>query len=179
MGVYISNDIPEGFKFDEHMLYVGQTIDDNQYVHSKFMAERLIYDAVLHNELNAKVMRVGNLAPRDSDGKFQINYETNNFMATLAAYYDLGMVPYEAMSAISEFGAALQKALADPAKLDKMRPFVAYASNASVRKALGPDDLNVDYTVQVLYRLGFRWMETSENYVRKFLCELDGLGFFN
>ena len=233
MGTYVGENIPDGFRFDEHILYAGQETDDNQYVHSKFMAERLIYDAILHNGLNAKVMRVGNLAPRDTDGKFQINYTTNNFMASLAAYRALGMMPYDAMDSLIEFspinqvarailllattprecvcfmpsnnhyphlgdvvmqmectgkeirmvegakfGEAIRAALSDPDMVDTMRPFVAYATNASVKKALGPDDLNVSHTLQVLYRLGFRWSETGADYVRKFLNELQKLDFF-
>ena len=232
-GVYVPAAL-EGSRFDEHVLYAGQTIDDNQYVHSKFMAERLIYDAILHNGLNAKVMRVGNLAPRSTDGRFQINYATNNFMGSLAAYRALGMIPYEAMDSLvefspinqvakailllattprecvcfmpsnnhyphlgdivmqmestgkairmadgAEFGEAVRAAMSDPALLDKMRPFVAYASNTEVGKALGPADLDVSYTVQVLYRLGFRWSETGADYVRLFLGELSRLGFFD
>ena len=66
--------------FDQKMLFVGQDIKSNQYVHSKFMAERVIYEEIIKTGLNAKVLRVGTLAPRTSDGKFQINLRTNNIM---------------------------------------------------------------------------------------------------
>ena len=234
MGTYLTPGLPEGFKFDEHLLYAGQTIDDNQYVHSKFMAERIIYDAVLNHGLKAKVMRVGNLSARESDGTFQVNYKTNNFMASLAAYAYLGMIPYEAMDSITEFspidkvarailllaatpekcicfmpsnhyhphlgdivmqfgsigkdirmveagefGKALAEAIEDPSGVEKMRPFMAYKEKGNAKKPLGPDSLNVEFTVQVLYRLGFKWPLTGDDYVRKFLSRLNDLGYFD
>ena len=99
---YLDNSVKE-FKLTENKFFGGQTVDNNQYVHSKFMAERAIYEAILNNNLKAKVMRVGNLSPRFSDGTFQINYESNSFMKNLAAYLTLGVVPYSQMDLIAEF----------------------------------------------------------------------------
>lgn len=94
---------PEGYRFTEHVLFAGQKIDDNQYVYSKFMGERAIYEAILKRGLRAKVIRVSNLAPRFEDGMFQINYQTNSFMSSLAAFRALGMVSYEMMGSRTEF----------------------------------------------------------------------------
>ena len=228
--------LPNGFLFDEHVFYAGQTVDDNQYTLSKFKAERLIYDAILHHGLNAKVMRVGNLAPRFEDGGFQINYETNNMMNFFAAYLALGMVPYDAMDqplefspinyvakailllsetpqkcicfmpsnhhhvftgdivmSIAEglrremcmvdsdiFSKAVSEALADPARVDRMRPFMAYQGSPSdTRRQAGLSDFSVAYTVQVLYRLGFRWPVTADDYIWRFAKILDDKGFFS
>ncbi|MCQ2257274.1 MAG: amino acid adenylation domain-containing protein [Bacteroidaceae bacterium] len=235
MGTSVDNMPPKGFRFNERMLYVGQSTEDNQYTHSKFMAERLIYEAMLTQGLNAKVMRVGNLAPRDKDGEFQINFKSNNFTATLAAYGALGVIPYEGMDAHVEFSPidkvaraimllsttprecvcfmpsnqhrpmmgdivmqlkplgypmrmveaydfkkAVQAALNNPDRVDKMRPLMAYNSSLSKNsiRRLGYDDLDVGYTVQVLYRHGFRWPVTSVDYVRRFLTVLSGFDFF-
>lgn len=93
----------DGLLYDEHMLYVGQVYEDNQYVRSKFLAERLIYEKILKEDLNAKVLRAGNLAPRDSDGHFQINAGSNNYMNTLKGFALLGLVPYEAAVTSTEF----------------------------------------------------------------------------
>ena len=93
----------KGLTYDEHMLYVGQVYDDNQYVRSKFLAERLIYESILEKGLNAKVLRAGNLAPRISDGHFQINSATNNYMNTLKGFISLGKIPYDAAVASTEF----------------------------------------------------------------------------
>ena len=102
-GNRIGNLPPEHYRFDEHRLYAGQEIDSNQYIHSKFMAERFIYEEMHAHGLRAKVMRMGNLAPRDADGVFQANYRTNNYMNALRAYQSLGVIPFDALDAIVEF----------------------------------------------------------------------------
>jgi thioester reductase-like protein len=84
-------------------LWLGQNIDANKYVYSKFKAEELVLDAIFNQGLNAKIMRVGNLSARQKDGEFQINFNTNNFLALLRAYVIIGMVPYDALSESFEF----------------------------------------------------------------------------
>lgn len=223
---------PENFKFNERVFFAGQVIDDNQYVHSKFMAERFIYEEILKNGLNAKVLRVGNLAPRHRDGKFQINFRTNNIMNTFRAYKVLGKISFDLLGKEMEFSpidelakvvlalaitpkdcvcfmpvnphraliqdvveeickvgyeikavsqeemtSALQVALADGSKSDSLVPLLAYAANNDV-KGLGLDDADVSYTLQVLYRLGFRWSETGSTYIANFISKLKELAFF-
>jgi thioester reductase-like protein len=90
-------------KLTEQNLWLGQNIDENKYVYSKYKAEELVLDAIAHHGLNAKIMRVGNLSAREKDGEFQINFNTNNFLALLRAYVIIGMVPYEALSQVFEF----------------------------------------------------------------------------
>jgi len=82
------------FLFTEHFLYGGQTVSTNQYVKSKFLSERAVYEAVIDKGLRAKVMRVGNLSPRSTDGVFQINYSSNGFMKMIAGYLALGALTY-------------------------------------------------------------------------------------
>ena len=77
---------------DEQSLYFGQTLD-NKYTSSKLMGERMVLEAVAEG-LDAKVIRVGTLAARESDGEFQINFLTNNFMGRLRSYALLGCFPY-------------------------------------------------------------------------------------
>lgn len=86
----------------EQDLYFRQPLD-NKYVRSKFLAERLILEAVAEKGLNAKIMRVGNLAARYSDGEFQINNNTNSSMGRLKIYAMLGVCPYEQLDAPMEF----------------------------------------------------------------------------
>ena len=104
---------PVGYRFDEHRLFAGQELESNQYVHSKFMAERHIYEEILEHGLKAKVMRVGNLAPRAQDGEFQINYTANSYMNSLQAYQTLGFIPFDALVKQTEFSPidALAKAI--------------------------------------------------------------------
>ncbi|MBQ7203338.1 MAG: amino acid adenylation domain-containing protein [Eubacterium sp.] len=78
---------------DEQSLYFGQGLD-NKYISSKLMAERMVLEAVAERGLDAKIIRVGTLAARESDGEFQINFLTNNFMGRLRSYSMLGCFPY-------------------------------------------------------------------------------------
>lgn len=86
----------------ERMLEFGQSLE-NQYVHSKFEAEKLILSAVSDGRISGKIMRVGNLSPRASDGEFQINFRSNAFMGSLRAYVVLGCAPYASLDAPCEF----------------------------------------------------------------------------
>ena len=79
--------------FTEQRLYMGQYLG-NKYISSKFMAERLILDTVAKQGLSAKIMRVGNLAARSTDGEFQANFSTNSFMGRIKVYNMLGCCPY-------------------------------------------------------------------------------------
>ena len=90
-------------KLTEQSLWLGQNIDENKYVYSKYKAEELVLDAIAHHGLTAKIMRVGNLSARQRDGEFQINFNTNNFLALLRAYVVIGMVPYEDLDHLYEF----------------------------------------------------------------------------
>ena len=87
---------------DERKLYFGQFLD-NRYMHSKFMAERVVLDAIAHHGLNAKVMRVGNLAARSYDGEFQVNFQSNSYMGRLKVFSMLGCCPYEEYDSLTEF----------------------------------------------------------------------------
>ena len=88
--------------FTEQRLYMGQYLG-NKYIYSKFMAERLILDAVALHGLTAKIMRVGNLAARSTDGEFQANFSTNSFMGRIRIYNMLGCCPYEMCNTGVEF----------------------------------------------------------------------------
>ena len=93
----VKNDI-----YTEQRLYMGQFLG-NKYIYSKFMAERLILDAVANKGLKAKIMRVGNLAARSTDGEFQANFATNSFMGRIKVYNMLGCCPYSMRNKQVEF----------------------------------------------------------------------------
>ena len=88
--------------FTEQNLYMGQFLG-NKYIYSKFMAERLILNAVALHGLSAKIMRVGNLAARSTDGEFQANFATNSFMGRIKVYNMLGSCPYSMRNKQVEF----------------------------------------------------------------------------
>ena len=88
--------------FTEQQLWIGQNTD-NQYIHSKFLAERHILEHVAAGKLRAKIMRAGNLSPRSEDGEFQANFNANTTMGRLKAYRMLGAFPYPLLDMKMEF----------------------------------------------------------------------------
>ena len=96
---------------DERKLYFGQFLD-NRYISSKFMAERIILEAVTHHGLSAKVMRVGNLAACSYDGEFQVNFSTNSYMGRIKIFHMLGCCPFDEYDSITEFSPVDQTAKA-------------------------------------------------------------------
>ena len=86
----------------EQQLYFGQQTA-NQYVHSKFLAERYILERMAAGALNGKILRAGNLSPRSADGEFQVNLNANSAMGRLRAYKLLGACPYSLLDSKMEF----------------------------------------------------------------------------
>ena len=58
---------------------------------------------IIRNGLDAKIMRLGNLMGRHTDGEFQVNFESNAFIRSLASYKAIGAVPYSLMNAGTDF----------------------------------------------------------------------------
>ena len=94
------NDFDNGFSltqgeksvvFSESDLYIGQPLD-NVYVRSKFEAEKAVLEAMTQG-LSANIMRMGNLTNRRSDGRFQLNYESNAYLKRVKAMVELGSIP--------------------------------------------------------------------------------------
>lgn len=77
-GQTLQVDMDKNTPFNESNLYIKQNIE-NVYVNTKFIAEVKIFEAILHSELKANIVRLGNLTGRLSDGKFQPNVEDNAF----------------------------------------------------------------------------------------------------
>lgn len=217
--------------FDESKLYFGQDLE-NRYIYSKFMAERHILEAVTKG-MKAKIMRVGNLMPRNSDGEFQINLNGNAFMNSLRAYKLLGMFPISAVDEVIEFSpidstakAVVKLAETDlnytiyhPANTHKVLMYDVIATmndygfsidivdDEKFNKILQEkmkDERVVKYllgilayqrstetepiykvatdnkfTSNILLRLGVRWPITSEEYIKKAIKAVDGLGYFD
>ena len=86
----------------EQSLYFGQNVD-NQYAHSKFLAERIILQNMAEGKLDAKIMRAGNLSPRAEDGEFQVNFSANSAMGRLHSFQLIGAFPYAMLEAKMEF----------------------------------------------------------------------------
>ena len=89
-------------RITESTLNIGQDIS-NKYVNTKYNAEEIILTNISNNNLKAKIIRVGNLMSRYSDGEFQINSIENAFMKKLKAYYSMKAFPMSAMDEMCEF----------------------------------------------------------------------------
>ena len=115
-------------KLDERKLWFGQFLD-NRYIHSKFLAERIVLDAVAHHGLSGKVMRVGNLAPRSYDGEFQVNFNSNSYMGRFKVFSILGCCPYDSydesieMSPIDQTAKAVVLLATTPKGCTVFQPF--------------------------------------------------------
>ena len=79
----LDEELEDEIKYDERTFYYGQDLT-NKYVNSKFLAERMVLEEAV-NGVHAKVVRVGNLMGRYSDGVFQQNYDTNAFLNNIKA----------------------------------------------------------------------------------------------
>ena len=218
---------------DEQTLFFGQNTD-NQYVVSKFLAERHILEKVAEGRLNAKIIRVGNLSPRAVDGEFQINFNSNASMGRLKAYRMLGACPYPLLEdrmefspidevaravvllagtpkanvvfhvqndhllpmddilsrlhpddgspleylEMDEFVRRMDAAKADPEKARILSSILAY-TQAEGQTELVENQASSIFSMQVLHRLGFRWNETSSEYVDMIFRILDSFRFFD
>ena len=78
----------------EQRLNIGQITVGNKYLSSKYKAEEAILTAICEGEIEAKIMRLGNLSPRDTDGEFQINFKSNASMERIKSHYLIGCYPY-------------------------------------------------------------------------------------
>ena len=128
---------------NEQRLYFGQYLG-NQYTYSKFMADRIILDAVALHGLNAKIMRVGNLAARSTDGEFQVNFQSNSYMGRIRVYNMLGCCPYADYDALAEFSPINETA----------RAIVLLASTPKECVVFHPYNNHVELMGDILTQLG-------------------------
>ena len=130
-------------RLSEQSLYFGQYLG-NQYTYSKFMADRIILDAVALHGLNAKIMRVGNLAARSTDGEFQVNFQSNSYMGRIRVYNMLGCCPYADYDALAEFSPINETA----------RAIVLLASTPKECVVFHPYNNHVELMGDILTQLG-------------------------
>ena len=77
--------------FTEEDFDMGQNWEDNIYVKSKFLAEKIVF-AAMEEGMKGKIFRIGRLVGRASDGKFQKNPQTNSFYLHVQGFIRLGAV---------------------------------------------------------------------------------------
>ena len=98
---YLEQKFKEEQIFTEKEFYIGQQLE-NVYVRTKFEAEQKILDSIL-NGVDSYILRVGNLMPRISDGKFQENINENAYMNRLKALMEIGSIPENLLNGYLEF----------------------------------------------------------------------------
>ena len=141
---------------DERKLWFGQFLD-NRYINSKFLAERAVLDAVAHHGLSAKVMRVGNLAPRSYDGEFQANFNSNSYMGRLKVFHVLGCCPYDSYDELTEMSPIDQTAKAVVALASTPKECTVFQPFNNHTELLGD-------VLQLMTKVGreIRFVETAE-----------------
>ena len=90
-GAHTGDSYKVHLRMPENKLFV---VDDmgNQYAQSKYKSELLMLRAI-RGGLRGKIVRVGNLMGRNSDGQFQINMRTNAFLNGLRGFVSIGKCP--------------------------------------------------------------------------------------
>lgn len=78
--------------FTESDLYIGQQVN-GIYTYTKFQAEHIVLNAIAENNLNAMILRVGNITNRFSDGIFQRNFNDNAFAKRIKSFIEIGAFP--------------------------------------------------------------------------------------
>ena len=229
-GENIDNKFPDNYRMKEYQLDIGQDIS-NKYINSKFMGEAAMLEAIHDRGLDGKVIRVGNLMSRQSDGEFQVNSITNGFMRGLRGYFALGKFPIssldetidfspidevaktilvlataprqftlfhsanshpvemgdviEAMNesglpienvSDEEFMGAVYEATNDEEKSKKVSALITYTSKDNHSHSYILTDNS--FTIKALYRLGYKWPITDQEYLVKAIKSLNSLEFF-
>lgn len=136
---------------DEQHLFVGQD-SDNDYVRTKFLAERCLLEAIAAGTVKGKIMRLGNLMGREYDGEFQMNIADNAFVNSLKSYRALGVFPLEnlvtsiEMSPIDRVAEAIVRLAATPDDMVIFQPSNTYRLDlGAVMGAMNRRGWAIDY----------------------------------
>ncbi|MBR6888322.1 MAG: NAD-dependent epimerase/dehydratase family protein [Selenomonadaceae bacterium] len=154
-GDSIDQKIPKDTRLAESDFYLGQEVTSNKYIYSKFQAKELVLAAIGQGILDGKIIRVGNLMSRISDGEFQINFSNNAFMRDLRSYAIIGKFPILAGTnpEFTVFHA-----------VNSHRVLIAYKEGENhMVEEIDHEDF---FTVKALYRLNCRLWQAHNFYQR-------------
>ena len=90
-GAHTEETYKRQIKMHENELFVIDSMD-NKYGLSKYHAELKMLEAI-KDGMRGKIIRVGNLMGRYSDGEFQLNFNTNAFLNALRGFATIGKCP--------------------------------------------------------------------------------------
>ena len=80
---------------NEDSLFINQSFNNHVYMISKYFAEVEILNNINNNSISGKIFRIGNMMPRLSDNKFQINLYDNAFISRLKTITELKYITKE------------------------------------------------------------------------------------
>lgn len=101
-GNYLLKQDNHDIDFSENNLYIGQHYTENVYVNSKLEAENVIY-SYMKKGLRGKVLRIGIISGRYSDGFFQENISANAFYSRIKSLATLKIVSKSMLTQKLEF----------------------------------------------------------------------------
>lgn len=162
-GRTLTDNVKPNTIFDESKLYVGQEID-NIYVLSKFIAERNILESIEQDELDAIILRVGNLMGRYTDGVFQQNETENAFINRIKTFANIGIIPDNIKDTPLEFTPVDLTAKAIVKLLAK--------NNRKVYHIYNINHISIDTLKQVLEKIGFNIEYKSKEKVSSIINNL-------
>lgn len=166
-GESVDDCVPEEVFLTENRLELGQALD-NKYTQTKYQAEKAVLEAVAKG-LRGKIIRVGNLMSRETDGEFQINFSTNGFMNRLKAYTILQKFPLDDMDReveISAIDCTAQAIIRLAGTPDQFTVFHAYSCHpvhmANILKVMNEYGIHVDVVEEEEFRRAFNGMLADE-----------------
>ena len=145
-------------EFYESSLFVGQFLD-NVYTYTKFEAETIVLDAIAHN-VDAYILRLGNLMPRISDSVFQENIKENAFVTKIKAFMELGIIPEYLLNIPLEFtpvdvaAQAIYKIITNPSEQNRI--FHVYNHNNITLEQYLDIIKNFGYNIKIVSEAVFK-----------------------
>lgn len=158
-GNYLLKDIKKDTDFSENNLYIGQHYTENVYVNSKLESENVVYE-YMKKGLRGKVLRIGILSGRSSDGLFQKNIYANAFYGRIKSFISIGAISKELLPQRIEFTPIDECAtaivlLAKTKEYDN-KIFHLYNHNLVTLRYLVGVLKNMNYNIKVLSEDSFR-----------------------
>ena len=101
-GHYLLKHDNHNVDFSENNFYIGQHYTENVYVNSKLEAENVVFSA-MKKGLKGKVLRIGIISGRYSDGFFQKNINANAFYSRIKSLVNLKIITQAMLNQQIEF----------------------------------------------------------------------------
>ena len=157
---YIRKDPSLTREFTEDDFDIGQNWEDNIYLKGKFEAERLVREAA-GGGLPVKILRIGRLVGRSSDGVFQKNPSSNAFWGLVSGIVQAGLVPAALADMVLDTTAVDECAAAAVTLMEKGGAMVYHLFNPimdSVREMIATMGVDIEETSRERFEAKLRSM---------------------